>query len=263
MTSPDADARRQLARAHAKGLTADFLIGNFNESISDFDEGAAHKMLSSSANITKVVSTLKRAVSSQGWDGVTIDLESLRSRDTAGLVRFATKLNKALPARKVVGIDITNFETAGEFTQNGYNLTALGKAVDNVVLMAYDQHGWGDSGPGPVGALSWQKKGLGILLSRIPARKIDLGVAGYGYSWAPDGSVSQVGDQEARHMVSRDDATARWDTKTGEWTAKLSDGTVLWWSDARSFATRRALATGKGLHGLAVWDLGLSDPIAP
>ncbi|MFK4106431.1 glycosyl hydrolase family 18 protein [Streptomyces sp. NPDC019531] len=263
VTSPDSDARNQLAHAHAKGLSADLLIGNFNESIGDFDEGAAYKMLSSRANITKVVSALSSAVISQGWDGVTIDLESLQSRDTAGLVQFATALNNSLPAGKVVGIDITNFENADEFAQNGYGLAALGKAVDNVTLMAYDQHGWGDSGAGPIGALSWQKNGLDILLSRIPANKIDLGVAGYGYSWAPDGSVSQVGDQEARDTVSSYGATARYDTAAGEWTATLPDGTVLWWSDARSFAERRTLAASAGVHGLAVWDLGLSDPIAP
>ena len=261
VTSPDSDARAQLTRAHSLGLSADLLIGNFDESLEDFDEAAAHRMLSSTANIDTVVSTLSNAVSSQGWDAVTIDLESLQARDTTGLTRFATALKKALPPGKTVGIDVTTFTSLDEFPQNGYDLAALGRTVDTVALMAYDEHGWGDSGPGPVGELSWQEKGLDLLLSKVPADKVDLGVAGYGYAWSADGAVSQVGDRKARDMVAQDGATARYDTTAGEWTATLGDGTVLWWSDARSFAARRTLAADKGVHGLAVWDLGLSDTI--
>ncbi|HVV20070.1 MAG TPA: glycosyl hydrolase family 18 protein [Pseudonocardiaceae bacterium] len=255
---PDSDATAQLARAHADGLPANVLVGNFSDSIGDFDESAAHKLLSSTTNITKVVATLSSAVSQQGWDGVTIDLESLQARDRAGLTNFATALKNALPAGKQVSIDVTNFTTLAEFSDNGYDLAALGGVVDNVALMAYDEHGWGDSGPGPVGELSWQENGLDLVLGEVPASKVDLGVAGYGYAWAPDGTVTQVGDQDARNMAG---AAATFDQTAGEWTATLGDGTVLWWSDARSFALRRTLAASKGIHGLAMWDLGLSDPI--
>ncbi|MEU6539023.1 glycosyl hydrolase family 18 protein [Streptomyces sp. NPDC047000] len=261
VTSPDSGARAQLAAAHSLGLSADLLIGNYSESLQDFDEAAAHRMLSGTAGIDAVVSTLSDAVGSQGWDAVTIDLESLQARDTAGLTRFAAALKKALPAGKTVGIDITACTSPDEFAQNGYDLSALGRTVDTVTLMAYDEHGWGDSGPGPVGELSWQEKSLDLLLGEVPAGKVDLGVAGYGYAWSSDGHVSQVGDRQARDLVTQDGATARYDTAAGEWTATLGDGTVLWWSDSRSFAARRTLAADKGVHGLAVWDLGLSDTI--
>jgi spore germination protein YaaH len=48
----------------------------------------------------------------------------------------------------------------------------------------------------------------------------------------------------------------------GEWTARLRDGSTVWWSDARSLARRTQFAWVLHLHGLAVWSLGLSDPIA-
>src|SRR4051794_15790526 len=112
--------------------------------------------------------------------------------------------------------------------------------------MAYDQHGPGDSGPGPIGELSWQRTGLRLVLSQVPAGKVDLGVAGYGYSWSPTGAVTQLSDQQARDQAS---ANARFDTAAGEWTATLPDGTVLWWSDARSFTQRMELAVSEGVHG--------------
>jgi spore germination protein YaaH len=49
--------------------------------------------------------------------------------------------------------------------------------------------------------------------------------------------------------------------RVGEWTAQLRDGSTVWWSDARSFAIRVAMARADGLHGVAVWSLGLSDPL--
>jgi spore germination protein YaaH len=261
VTKPDSDALDQLSKAHSLGLHADFLVGNFSDSLEDFDENAANKLLTSGTNIKNVVATLSSAVSSQGWDGITIDLESLQARDKTGLTNFTTALKAALPAGKTVSIDVTNFDSASEFPANGYDLTALGKAVDYVALMAYDEHGWGDSGPGPVGELSWQSQGLGFILADVPASKVDLGVAGYGYAWSTNGDVNQVSDQGARDMVSADGVTATFDTTAGEWHATLHDGTILWWSDARSFTSRRTLAQSKGIHGLAVWDLDLSDTI--
>jgi len=37
---------------------------------------------------------------------------------------------------------------------------------------------------------------------------------------------------------------------------------VLWWADGTTFTARKALAGEQGLHGLAVWELSLGDPIS-
>jgi spore germination protein YaaH len=98
------------------------------------------------------------------------------------------------------------------------------------------------------------------LTRTIPARQVDLGVAGYGYVWRRSGA-SQLSDAQARRLVHRSEAHARWVASVGEWTARLPGGAVAWWSDRRSLARRTALAASLGLHGLAVWSLGVSDPI--
>ncbi len=46
-----------------------------------------------------------------------------------------------------------------------------------------------------------------------------------------------------------------------EWTATLDDSTVLWWSDARTLAERTQLAARYSVHGLAIWELSLGDPL--
>ena len=262
VSAPDASVSRRLARAHADRLGAELLIGNWDDHINDFSETLAHGMLGRPAAIASVVEALAADVSKDGWQGISVDLESLAPRDTAGLVAFVRQLHAALPAGRTVSVCVTNYSIASNFPGDGYALRALGAAADRIVLMAYDQHGPWEDTPGPIGALSWQRAGLAIVLRSVPAAKLDLGQAGYGYAWRRHANL-QLSDAQARRLVGRENGTARWDARAGEWTARLRDGWTVWWADARSYALRVRLAAGLHLHGLAVWSLGQADPLAP
>ena len=196
----------------------------------------------------------------QGWNGVSVDLESLAPRDRSGLVAFVDALRAELPPTAGVTVCVSSFPTLADYAPNGYDLGGLAAAADQLVLMAYDEHGPWENAPGPVGADSWVRAGLRAVIRVVPAGKIDLGVAGYGYAWRPHANVT-LSDAGARRLVDRSGARARWVARVGEWTATLPDGSTVWWSDRRTLAARRRLAQRLGLHGLAVWSLALSDPI--
>jgi spore germination protein YaaH len=100
------------------------------------------------------------------------------------------------------------------------------------------------------------------VLTKVPAAKVDLGVAGYGYTWPRERDGRSVTVQRARRLVREDGARAVWKPAAGEWRARLSDGTVLWWSDTRSFRRREQLAAELGVHGIALWRLGSPGPLA-
>lgn len=258
--APGADDARQRAAAHAHGLAAVLVVGNWSNPLGDFSEPVAHRLLRSATHRRHVAARLGRVVRRRHWNGINVDLESLRPRDRAGLTAFLRVLRHDLPARARLSIDLMNATTAAGMRAWGYDLHAIGRIVDQAVLMAYDEHGPWEPTPGPVGALGWQRAGLHVLEKSVPRHKIALGVAGYGYAWGPSGAVT-VSDERARTMVSQDGATATWSAKAGEWTATLSDGTVLWWSDHRSWERRVTMAHRQHLGGLAVWDLELSDPL--
>jgi spore germination protein YaaH len=257
---PDAAALAELAGARRNHLPADLLVGNFSNQIGDFSEPLAHGLLSSPTAIAGVTQTLAGLVASQGWNGITLDLESLLPRDTAGLTAFVSALRTALPPGVSLGICIQNSTQAAGFTAAGYDLRALGASVDHLILMAYDDHGPWENQPGAVGPLGWQQAGLGVVLRSVPAAKVDLGVAGYGYAWRPH-SNDMLSDAGARALVARTGARKHFDRGAGEWTSTLPDGSTLWWSDARSLALRVRIARRAHLDGLAIWSLGLSDPI--
>ncbi len=134
--APDSSTITLLNNAHADNLRAEFLVGNYSEAIGDFDPTALHKLVSSSGNISTVVSSLVGDVNAHGWDGITVDFESIQSQDAQGLIDFVTALKSAIPSGKTVTVDVTAFPDAADYPANGYDLTALGNAADRIALMA-------------------------------------------------------------------------------------------------------------------------------
>ncbi|KAA1421598.1 hydrolase [Nocardioides humilatus] len=261
-TSSPTRAMRRLALAgHRHGLTTELLVSNYSDALGDFDRRALHRMLSHPARIRQVADQVARIVGRGPWDGVNVDLERVRESDGAGLVAFVARLQQAMPAARTVSIDISATSSVRGYRQRGYRLADLAREVDVIDLMAYDYSGPTWTGPGPIGPLAWQRASVRALRSRVPARMIQLGVAGYGYTWPTEGTGRSITPRGARRMVQDDGADATFNREYGEWTATLSNGTVLWWSDARSYQLRAGLAERLGLRGTAVWRLGSADPL--
>ena len=259
VTPPTPAVLAQLAHAHRLGLKAELLLLNIEGG--RFSDAIASAMLGTAANRASAAASLAAVVRSGGWDGVMFDLEALGSSEATGLSAFAAALRAEVGPSVQLDAAIQPSTTPGGYLRHGYDIAGLLRSLDRVTVMAYDQHGtFNPADPGPVGELSWQQKVLDALLVTAEPGQVDLGVAGYGYRWAGDG-VHTVGDHRARRLVALDGTTARFDDRTGEWTATLKDGQVFWWADAKSIALRVALARHLGLHGVAVWSLALSDPL--
>jgi spore germination protein len=255
---PNANLIRLLRVAHANGLQASLLMSNWSERLGRFDTRALGRLLRSPENRHRVADRLGEIVRRGGWDGVTVDLEALRSSYADNLVAFLATLRTKLPQDASVDIDVS---ATTRYRSRGYDLRGIARSVDRIALMAYDEHGPSWSGPGPIGSLPWQRRCLHAALDLVAARQIELGVAGYGYAWGPRGGGHSVFPRQARQLVSDDGADAAWHPRAGEWSATLSNGTRMWWSDARSWRLRVRLAEHRRLHGLALWRLGSADPL--
>lgn len=262
VTAPTADVLRQLARAHALGKKAEVLLLNYQAGVG-FSDDVAAAMLATETNRKAAAASLAAVVTSAGFDGVMFDLESLSPAEAPDLTRFATELRAAVGSGIHLDAAIQPSTTPEGYARLGYDIPGLLSSLDNVTVMAYDQHGsFNPANPGPVGELSWQRRVLHAMLVLAEPGQVDLGVAGYGYRWASDG-VHTVGDTRARRLVAAVGVTPGFDEVKGEWTATLPDGQVFWWADARSIALREKLAASLGLRGVAVWSLALSDPLPP
>lgn len=260
-TRPADGADDLVAAAHASGLRAELLVGNWSERLGDFDPDAASALLGDPARIAAVAGRLVTLVAAGGWDGVNVDLERVRRRDGRGLVDLLAALRERLPPTASLTIDVSARTSRSAYRAGGYRLAEIAALVDAVQLMAYDQHGPGWSGPGPVGGLPWVRDTVAAALEEVPADRLDLGIAGYGYLWNADGTGRTLTVKAARALVERTGATARWRRGPGEWSARLPGGRRVWWSGPASIGVRADLAADLGLRGIAIWRLGSAGPL--
>jgi spore germination protein YaaH len=252
------EALSTAAKAKADHLTSELLVTNIDQTKGVFCDDLASAMLSSAENRSFVIAGLSSEVAHGGYDGVQIDFESLSAADSADLVTFVSELRATLPASAAVSMTLPAVTSSSDYAAAGFDLARLAPLVARFVVMAYDQHGTGFSSSGPVGGLPWTRQAVAAATRLVKASKIDLGVAGYGYTWTTDGKGGVVTDAQAR---ARAGDRARWVAEQGEWTATLANGTVIWWSDGRSLTVRANLAKSAGLHGVALWQLSSADPI--
>ena len=170
-------------------------------------------------------------------------------------------LRERLPDAASVTIDVSASTTESAYRAQGYRLAELAEVVDAIQLMTYDQHGPGWSGPGPVGGMPWVRESVVEALGQVPAERLDLGIAGYGYVWRSDGTGRMLTVEAARRLVERAGARPRWSAAQEEWFARLPGMRFVWWSDERSYAARAALAEELDLRGTAIWRLGSAGPL--
>lgn len=247
--------RPAINQARASGVK---VLGLFNNQ-SGTDVFLQHSPLRSAA-----VEEVVRTVESEGLDGVNIDFESLEPASREGLTRFMDELYPRLHEKgKIVTVSVfpkwSDNEAASEWSY-AYDYTSLAEFADYLVVMAYDQHGaW--SGPGPVAALGWVRGALNYALKRVPAGKIILGVAGYGYDWGGD-NARVVFSREALSLAESWNAEVSRDPGSGErFFVYCSRGVrhQVWWEDAASVKEKVSLARKQGLAGAALWRLGQEE----
>jgi spore germination protein len=256
---PDQWALRQLARAKANGLQGVFLVDNWSEKANGFSERLAYQTLANPSAVGVLAQSLASDVQTEGWNGVSLDLEALRTRDASGLDALVADLRTDLPAGSSLTVCLSATTSLAGYQAMGFDLQTLAANATQLILMTYDDHGPWERTPGPIGPLRWQRASLATIEKVVPASEIYLGAANYAYAWLPQHryglSVSQA-RQTARHWHAR----PRWVRSAGEWRARHAHST-LWWSDARSLRVRLRMAEGLGVHGVAIWSLGSGDPI--
>ena len=268
ITEVTPEAYALLKQAHRQKDTAELLVGNYDDSFGDFSPQVAAALLSSPTNMESTANALVAEVAEHGWDGIQVDLESLESiveadpsytdAVTTYLAILRAKLD-GVSTRKTLSTAI--MATTGDYRDLGYDPAGIAKSTTSIVLMAYDQHGPWDPTVGPVGGMPWVKATLATLLRSVPASEVQLGIAGYGYSWPKKGTGRHYSPHAARALAKKDKAVVHWSGTQLERYATLKNGTRIWWSDARAVDERVTLAKKLGLRGVAVWSIGLADTL--
>lgn len=245
----------QRARAIAKKNKVRLYVmvnnyGTNNLGEQGFDPGRVSRFLATPTSQQKFATDLYNFVRQDGADGVDLDLESLYPGDRNRYSAFAQTLSSMLH-RSILRLSITVHpkDTLGGTWDGARALDyeALGAAADRVNIMTYD-FSWSGTNAGPIAPTPWVEQVVNFARSQMPASKIGLGVACYGYDWtkSPATSLRWIDFKNAKYTV---------DPTSGEYMAG-----DLRFSGAQALRAKYDMATRMGVGSLALWYCGCEDP---
>jgi spore germination protein YaaH len=251
-----------------------------------FDHVKIHILLGDEKAQDAMNASFVRECKENGYDGVNLDVEDVMWTDKDGLSALVKKTADVLHKQHLqVQIDVVPNAPghAGETAfgkwifqewRGGYDLKALGEAVDTLCLMTYDQHThW--TTPGPVGGWVWTKKNLDYALQFVPKEKLSLGIAVYGYHWftgdpglaktekIPNSTSEYISYPNTIYLRDTYGGKSQWDEEEHTpWFYITRDDMREWffYTNERAFMDRYQLAKQDGIEGVSSWVLGEEDP---
>ncbi len=221
-------------------------------------------MLHDPAAMTRHVNDIVTLVQREGYDGIDIDYEDLRAADREAFTTFVTRLGEALHAEdKVLSVAVfAKTSDAGEDERNAaQDFVAIGEAVDEVRVMAYDYH-WSASTPGPVAPITWVREVLTFAKTQISPDKIVLGIPVAGYDWV-DGRGEPVSWLQSYGRTKAYGATLQYDrlsqSPSFRYTDEQGRAHEVWFENAESTTAKLEAAKEAEIRGVYVWMFGDED----
>lgn len=246
--------------AHKKGMQVWALFSN------GFEAERTTKALSSADTRFKMIQQLLAYVQMYKLQGINLDFESVATVDKANLVQFVRELTPLLHEEGVVvSIDVTP-KSNSELWSLFLDRAALGKVVDYMMVMAYDEHWASSPTSGSVASLPWVEQSLARILEedKVPPGKVVLGMPLYARVWSEtkdkSGAVKvsskALGMEAVQKIIAERKLKPVLDGKAGQhYVEYTEDGALkrIWIEDALSVQARVALAKKYNLAGVATW----------
>jgi spore germination protein YaaH len=253
--------------------------------VSLMNKDKVHKLLGNTHAQDEMIAALIRECRNNGYDGFQFDLEDIMWTDRDALSAMVAKTADALHAQHLQ-LQIAVVPNAPGYPghtafgrwifqewRGAFDLTALGKSVDLLCLMTYDQHTrW--TVPGPVGGWNWTTMNMNYALERVPREKLSLGIALYGYHWytgdpgldadkkEPHPTADYISAANARSLRDSYGGQEQWDpVDHSAWFFFYRDQMREWifYTDKRGYNDRWELAKQNHLAGTCAWVLGQED----
>lgn len=193
------------------------------------------------------------------FQGVNIDFESLESNDAETyLTIFQNELYASLHARGYLVSQDVNAQNTD------YNLPKLSEVNDFIFVMAYDLHN-AESAAGDIAPQKWVEGIINDVSKQVPAEKLVLCIAGYGYDWGKDPKhAEEITFQECIAIAKESDAKIEYNNESFNlkfnYTDENDKNHYVGFTDAASNFNTMRLADDAGWKGVALWRLGSEDP---
>ncbi|MBI2031363.1 MAG: glycoside hydrolase family 18 protein [Candidatus Levybacteria bacterium] len=249
--------------------------------IKSFDNTTIDKIISNENATKNLIRQLVNLINKYNLDGINIDFEYITDADiefptskylNGFLEEISQNLKKENP-EIIISIDVN---ATAVLTDNAFNMTRIGRAVDQVIIMAYDYRQQNSIFAGPVAPLYGEQNEHSIwesvhaLNGRVDSQKIILAVPLYGYEWqtVTESNKSSVIPQSGalatykrvkEILKERDDVKKHWDNVAkSPWLSFSQYGEIrqIYYEDEKSITEKIKFAKERALGGIAFWALG-------
>lgn len=248
-----------------------------------FSQENFHKLATSAEARTHLITAMIDECKKHDYLGFQFDFENVAWTDRDLLTQLVTESAAAMH-KAGLQLSIATVPNAPGYPGQGgfarwiyanwrgaYDLQALGKQVDLICLMTYDEH-TSYTPPGPVAGYQWTLENLDDALKYVPKEKLSLGIPLYGYHWMAGDpgkenraaeTAASVGSEDVQRLISTYHPKLQWDSEDkSSWFYFYRDNTREWvfYTDARAFTERLNLVRERGIQGFCSWVLGQEDP---
>ncbi len=226
-----------------------------------WNRDVAHAVLTNPEARASALAELVQILDRYGYDGIHLDLENVPPGDRAALTEFAGDLGARTRSRGkalTIAVPAKTRDDLDSDWSGAFDYAGLGRAGDRLVLTAYDEH-WSGSRPGPVASLPWVEAVLRFASRRVPAGKLVLGIAFYGYEWSGGAPGESISMRDAVARAARAGVKVRWDERA-QVPYFITPRSAVYFENSRSVELKLALAARFGVSGIAAWRLGHELP---
>lgn len=206
-----------------------------------------------------LATTLTTMLASTSAKGINLDIENLALDDRDNYLEFLIDLTTQMHQKKLlVTIDVPARDQAFDYEY-------IGRIVDGVVLMSYDEHYAGGQ-PGPIASEDWFNDTFTEVAAAVPVEKLIVALGAYGYDWTGgskkpalslrfDELMELARDVEAEpslESTSKNMFFAYQDDQKKEHQVWFMNGVTAW--------NEFVYLHKKNVLGYSLWRLGTEDP---
>lgn len=259
----DKASKEYVEWAHGNGYEVWGLYDN------SFDPDLTSVIVNDSRLREQTIHNIIELASKYRLDGINIDFENVYLKDRDMLSQFIKELSAMTQESDLIlSMDITIKSTNPNWSLC-YDRKELGKYVDYVALMAYDEYWAGRGVSGSVASIPWVESGISTLLDDVPKEKILLGIPFYTRIWKEEmvdnklkATPYAVSMSRAKELITENNGIVVWDVNTkqnyGEY---IKDQAVykVWLENEFSIKERLHLINKYDLAGVASWRRGFEE----
>lgn len=269
-TFTDAEVRLLVSLAHRNNIRIMPVVHNllYRRGDTTINKNVVRELVSSPENRQAFIQNLINLIETFNFDGANIDIEDVYLEDSERLSAFYTELGAAMRSRGYFLSASVPSRTSDQPTNPfsaPFNYAAIGAAVDEFVVMLYNEHGWPGSGPGPVVSIGWMEQVLGYAMTKMPREKIMAAVSVFGFDFnLTTGRNTYVTYQMAMDLARQYNRAVIFDQATQTpmfaYTDAQGNQHEVWFENRASIEAKARKAWELGIRGIALWRLGMEDP---